>query len=444
MRSFSLSHFGVARRIYIVAVAAVSALATGCGGGDHPETPLAAPSAFVPRANELSSSLSDADKHDLNAGVMAQLGDDVIRGRGCFYPYLSRPLAFNNATVRPPVQTFDNLYYMGTVGVGQIVLKTNTGFILFDTMNQASDVTGITIPQLTQLGLNIANLRHIVLTHGHFDHDGGAQYLQTTYGTPVSIGAADYVGKPYKATTLPTTSTAPTTVTFDDVPITTMWTPGHTTGTMSFVLPVTHKGVAHKAMYYGGGAHPTNAAALAQYLASTEAMYDLALQTGADTIVGSHAFFDGSDERMDTVDAIGGYDKQVSNPMIQGTERVLMSFAALRECTAALLGRADATVKTPSWFPTQTEFYAAAKRASGAVSVAARVSNAYHVVSGGTVKFSVAGGTASCEATTNAEGIATCDIANAGSSVADLRADFSKQTSATAVNLPSWASLTLK
>mgnify|MGYP003575838905 CR=1 FL=1 len=333
---------------------------------------------------------------------------------------------------------------MGTVSVGQLAFKTNTGFVLFDTLNQASDVTGITLPALQKVGLDIQALRRIVLTHGHGDHDGGVPYLQSTYGTPVHIGAADYSSsKTYVADLLDTSSQSPFTLTLDGVPITAMSTPGHTPGTYSFILPVTQKGVAHKAVYYGGGAHPTNPAALSQYLRSTEALYDLILETGADISVGSHSFFDGSDARMDEVDAIGGYDKQPNNPMIQGTDQVALSFAILRECTAALLGRADPAAKSASWLPTQTEFYAAVRRGSGAVSVAARVSNAYSVVQGGKVTFSVANGVASCEATTDAAGVATCDLPNVGAATS-LKASFQRLSSTTEVNLASSASTELK
>lgn len=427
----------------LLAITMSSLLVVACGGGADSDPALPAPPAFVARAAMPSSSLSEFEKHDLNAGVMALDSSGAIKPRGCFQPYLSRPTPLADTSVRPAVRLFDNLSFMGTVSVGQLAYQTNTGFVLFDAMNRASDVTGITLPALQQVGLDIQSLRRIVITHGHGDHDGGVPYLQSTYGTPASIGAVDYTSsKTYVADLLDTSSLAPFALNLDGVSITAMWTPGHTPGTYSFILPVTQKGVAHKAAYFGGGAHPSNPAALTQYMLSAEAMYDLVLQTGADISVGSHPFFDGSDVRMDEVDAIGGYDKQPNNPMIQGTDAVALSFAILRECTAALLGRADQTAKSATWLPTQTEFYAAVKRGSGTVSVAARVSNAYKVVQGGKVTFSATDGTASCEATTDAAGVASCDLPNVGAA-RSLKASFQRLSSTSEVNLASSASVEL-
>ena len=54
----------------------------------------------------------------------------------------------------PLVQLFDDLWYVGTMYVGQFILKTPTGgFILIDTLNNTAEVDQYTVPALEELGL---------------------------------------------------------------------------------------------------------------------------------------------------------------------------------------------------------------------------------------------------------------------------------------------------
>ena len=64
-----------------------------------------------------------------------------------------------------------------------IVLRDGTGFILIDT-GYPGDRPHV-LASLRHLGLDPADTRAVLLTHGHVDHTGSAAYFSETYGTAV-------------------------------------------------------------------------------------------------------------------------------------------------------------------------------------------------------------------------------------------------------------------
>ena len=47
-------------------------------------------------------------------------------------------------------------------------------------------------PGLRSLGMDPADIKYALITHGHWDHYGGARYLQERYGTRIGLSAADW------------------------------------------------------------------------------------------------------------------------------------------------------------------------------------------------------------------------------------------------------------
>jgi glyoxylase-like metal-dependent hydrolase (beta-lactamase superfamily II) len=96
----------------------------------------------------------------------------------------------------PVVQIFDEVWYVGFENVGAHIFKVNGGWVTIDTLNRTSDIDTYMVPALQALGLASAPLRGVYLTHGHFDHDGGASRLRALYGAgvPIYLGSADAVG----------------------------------------------------------------------------------------------------------------------------------------------------------------------------------------------------------------------------------------------------------
>ena len=443
----------------LASVAATLAL-FACGGGgegtadDGRSGPLNAgtsmPKAppFTPLAVALPAEASEYDKHMQVARISWANNNDITAPHWCANPGTGGNPLLQDRSVIPITELFDGFYFVGTVSVGQYVMKTpDGGYILFDTMNNATDVNNITVPQLVSAGIDPATLRGLVVTHGHGDHDGGALSLQTLYSTPSNpvttmVGSADYTANKAYAATIKVDSTqagVPVPITIAGAGFTAMATPGHTAGTTSFILPVTYKGQQHKIAYLGGSAFPGSAAGAWQYMRAAEAMYTQVKEQGADASINSHSFEDKSLDRIRAIQAQGGIAD--SNPMIQGTAKIQLSFATLRSCSAAQLSNRDATAQNPVWRPTRTELYAVRPNANGATThVRARVSNYFNVISNGTVTFTTAEGH-SCTAMTDDEGMANCVIATRGTGAggpASVTATFQEMSGPAAVELSSF------
>jgi metallo-beta-lactamase class B len=91
-----------------------------------------------------------------------------------------------------PIKLFDNLYYIGFNDVGAWVVPTSAGLILFDTLNSTDDAMNVIEPEMKKAGLDPAQIKYILLGHGHADHFGGASYLQMTYHAKVLAAMPDW------------------------------------------------------------------------------------------------------------------------------------------------------------------------------------------------------------------------------------------------------------
>lgn len=82
-----------------------------------------------------------------------------------------------------PFQMFDNVYYIGDKWVSSYAIDTDNGLVIIDTLDYPYSRW---IPiNLKKLGLAGKPITHILVTHGHSDHVGGAQLLQKMYGSKV-------------------------------------------------------------------------------------------------------------------------------------------------------------------------------------------------------------------------------------------------------------------
>jgi metallo-beta-lactamase class B len=176
------------------------------------------------------------------------------------------------------VKLFDNLYFFGYNTVGAWAIPTSQGIILIDSLNNVMEAETIIEPSLKKVGLNPADVKMIIVGHGHFDHFGGAPYFQQKYGSHVAMSKVDWdmIEKPNPGTRgpnanrpLPKRDVEITTngqkVTVGDETITLHITPGHTPGSLMYIIPVKDHGKAMNIMMLSGANITPDRASLAAF-----------------------------------------------------------------------------------------------------------------------------------------------------------------------------------
>jgi hypothetical protein len=302
----------------------------------------------------------------------------------------------------PLTQIADDVWYVGSKYVGQYILRSPSGFMLVDSLNNTAEARDITVPALQSLGLgpNLP-LDALYLTHGHGDHDGGASYLRSTLNPSIYLGSGDANGKTYNPIRIDSTNLAPQPVTMGGRTVTLFPTPGHTPGTTGAVIPIHDNGRVVN-MLVTGGSNMGNLTNARPYIVSVERTYALAKAMNVEGGLHPHQFYEAAVQR------IRDSGRASPSQIVVGNDKYLRSIAVWRECTAAFITNLDATATIPVWRATKTEFVAASPAPNR---LAARVFNGWGPVVGQQVTFTVEGRGTACTATTDAAGVATCKSA---------------------------------
>lgn len=250
----------------------------------------------------------------------------------------------------PPFKVFDNLYWLGTRQHSSWVLQTSAGLIVIDT-NFAWATGPEIIEGMNTLGLNPSDIKYVVISHAHGDHDQGAAELQKRYGAQVVMGAPDWdatLQRPASAAGgVPkrdvTVGPEGRTLTLGDAKVQIVSTPGHTPGTLSYVFPVKDRGRTLMVAYSGGtltGAFGTDGARWDEYIASQRKIAKVAADAGASVLLSNHSEYDGAytKARLIAAPRQPGED----HPFIVGTESVQRYFMVMAECAMASKLRAGA------------------------------------------------------------------------------------------------------
>jgi metallo-beta-lactamase class B len=205
-----------------------------------------------------------------------------------------------------PYKVFDNLYFVGTQIHSSWALTTSDGIVVIDTLFDYAIEPEI-VDGLTRLGLDPRDIKYVLISHAHGDHDQGAALLQSRYGAKVVMGAADWdatLQRPADARGgVPKRDVAVgpegLRLTLGDTTIDVIATPGHTRGTLSYVFPVRDRGRTLTVAYAGGTAFnfPREAGNFAIYRDSQRKMLEAARAAGATVLMTNHTEFDRAYDR---------------------------------------------------------------------------------------------------------------------------------------------------
>ena len=188
-------------------------------------------------------------------------------------------------------QVFDNLYLLTTKTNSAWAVNTSAGIILVDTLFGYAAQDEI-VDGLKRVGLDPANIKYIVVSHAHGDHDGSVKFLQDTYNPRIIMGPKDWelAAREANPPRRDMDATDGQKLTLGDTTITIYITPGHTAGTLSVLVPLKDHGVPHLAMEWGGTALGANTSRemLQSYISNAGRFMDIAEGAGADVIIVNH------------------------------------------------------------------------------------------------------------------------------------------------------------
>jgi metallo-beta-lactamase class B len=162
-----------------------------------------------------------------------------------------------------PFKVFDNLYYVGPGSVSVWLISTSDGLILIDAAE--GPMVDHVVDGIRTMGFDPADIKYILISHGHLDHYGGVGQIQELSGARIATLEEDWelieaamaapprpkrpVGVPFSRDMVLEDGQ---TLTLGDTSLKVYKLPGHTPGAPSFEFTVYDNGTPYKAFLFGG------------------------------------------------------------------------------------------------------------------------------------------------------------------------------------------------
>jgi metallo-beta-lactamase class B len=265
----------------------------------------------------------------------------------CEAPRANRP----DDPVIQPSKVFDNVYAIGNTGTVAYVIQTSAGLMMIDALG-ANQVESDLLPGFTKLGLDPAQVKTILVGHGHADHFGGSAYFQQKFGSKVYVSAADWTlmetpprGRGPGA---PPPAAPPRrdgelrdgeSITLGNVSVRAVAVPGHTPGSMGFVIPVVDRGERHVAALFGGSwltPGPLNDEAMNTYIASVAHFRKATVEAGVDAWLQNHPLMVPFGNWLTRLSLRGRND---ANPFVVGRAEYQKFLDVMEGCSQIALAR---------------------------------------------------------------------------------------------------------
>ena len=257
-----------------------------------------------------------------------------------------------NAAASPllaPTRIFDNLYALGRSRTVVYAITTGDGIILIDA-GYPDQVESVLLPGLRRLGLDPADIRYVIVAHGHRDHYGGARVLQERYGASVVLSGADWEllqrdgadladAADQRPPDRDLVAEEGQPIVLGDVAVTLVLIPGHTPGALGLVFPVKDGEQTHMAGLFGGTILITSRisdAGLQQYLASLEHYAAVVREMGVDVEIQNHPIIDDMAAKLVRLES---RTAGVAHPFVVGTDAYQDFLGVISACTEAEVAR---------------------------------------------------------------------------------------------------------
>jgi metallo-beta-lactamase class B len=247
-----------------------------------------------------------------------------------------------------PTKVLDNLYVVGRTSTAVWVVATSAGLVLIDA-GYGDQLESVLLPGLKTLGLDPAQVKYVIVGHGHGDHFGGSAYFQQRGArvvmagpdwdlveTPPAPGRGGATVQPPKRDIVAIEGQA---ITVGDVAFTPVMIPGHTPGSMGVIFPVKEGGATHIAGLFGGSILTPGRISdegLAQYISSVEHWGDVTRRMKVDVEIQNHPMYDGF---LSKLDRLKSRKPGQPNPFVVGTDSYQRFVGVMSGCTKAQLAR---------------------------------------------------------------------------------------------------------
>jgi len=258
----------------------------------------------------------------------------------------------------PPTKILDEVYAIGNSGTTVYVVRTSAGLLMIDALGsgnpQATEeqLNSQLLPGFRALGLDPAQVKIILVTHGHADHFGGASYFQEHFGSKVYISTADWAvmenpargrgGRGGARTPIPRHDgdiREGEPIVLGNLTVTPVAIPGHTPGSMAFIFPVHDRGKAHVAAIFGGASltpQTLSDEAFQTYVASVMHFRDATRRAHVDVVLQNHPLMIPIQERIDALKTRGRRDP---NPFVVGAAEYQKFVDVMEGCSRVNIAR---------------------------------------------------------------------------------------------------------
>src|SRR5262245_32366189 len=247
-----------------------------------------------------------------------------------------------------PTKVFDNLFVIGRTSTAVWAVTTSAGIVLIDS-GYADQLESVLLPGMKTLGLDPAQVKYVIVGHGHGDHFGGAAYFQQR-GARVAMAGLDWdlvetpppAGRgaaPVQPPQRDVVAVEGQAITVGDVTFTRVMIPVDTPGSMGVIFPVKDGRATHIAGLFGGSILTPGRITddgLRQYISSVEHWGDVTKRMRVDVEIQNHPMYDGFLTKLERLKQRKPGD---SNPFLVGSDSYQRFVSVMSACEKVQLAR---------------------------------------------------------------------------------------------------------